>query len=316
LEPEKESSSPRQGLWSLALLGMIFASLTLIASRRNHSTDATHPQNSANEKGGSIPKAVPAVTPNSHPLIPNSANSTQGHLPGSPRWKGVLETVGVASTFGLLLVNLLLSRATKQAADAATSSAATAASQLELVERSWVTIDAKINGPLTFDPSGGHIEFLYYTKNIGTSPATKVWRDSELYISSVKRLDPIKERDRYCESAASESGGLGQTIFPQEQPREERVSLPIGRKDIDSVNVDMQRAYGIKNQFLPVYLITCVTYSPTFNLPKRYYTGNIYDLEKRVLQSPTGMVLLKINENEPASEIIIFPHMIAGTLAR
>lgn len=61
------------------------------------------------------------------------------------------------------------------AADAAKSAANTAAAQLEMTDRPWVTIDIVITGPLTYSDKGGvFMSFLFIPENIGRSPAQNV----------------------------------------------------------------------------------------------------------------------------------------------
>ncbi len=55
-------------------------------------------------------------------------------------------------------------------AEAAKSAADTAATQLELAERPWISSDIAIASPFVFDKDGGHVTFQFALKNSGHSP--------------------------------------------------------------------------------------------------------------------------------------------------
>lgn len=195
----------------------------------------------------------------------------------------------------------------KRSADAAKRAAETSASQLEMAQRPWIEPDVALNSGVTFDESGGQVEFLNTLKNIGNTPAIRTFEEQEIYLSSPARLSVEKERDRFC--AQVRPTGIGHTIFPRGQPYRERVLLHIPQSDIDGIQADFKKAYGVTNRFLPAYLISCFAYNSTFNA-KVYYSTTVHDLVRT--QDP--MVSLKIGEN--VSSPVLVPDPVIGTQAQ
>jgi hypothetical protein len=155
-------------------------------------------------------------------------------------------------------------------------------------------------------------------KNIGNSPAIKVWKVDEIFIESPARLSEMAERDRFCKAATVTSGSFGHTLFPKDDPYQEITDISISKEDMRLAQAEIGKFNKIKftEWQLPAYLVTCVTYSSTFNPRDRYYTGVIYMVEEKSSRTPIGHVAMHLDRNIPASQIVLAPALLAGTLAR
>lgn len=175
-------------------------------------------------------------------------------------------------------------REMRKSTNAATSAAATAAAQLEQTQRPWVVIQPTFFGSHGLTDSGGFGVAMDYTlSNIGNSPAIDVDVNPELYLWGKQMLLPTDERQRFCtESAKIGRPVLGKTIssmyptlFPKETTRPTSFVFSATRQEVDKVRADYGGA-------LPAFAIICVTYSPTFIDSKRYVTGIIYELGRKI----------------------------------
>ena len=235
------------------------------------------------------------------------------------RWfrdrKFVLQLLGFFVLLVYTIFTGLMFIVNKKAADAAKSAADTAASQLELSERPWIKVDAEVAGPYIYDQNGGHAQFSVTVKNIGKSPAIKVWLDPELYLSSLYRADPAIERDRFCKQNTVGGASLGYTLFPDDTPHQEKWELPISNEQIRAIQADFHKITPHIHTIwqFRVDLIACVAYSPTFNPSKRYITGVVYEVRDKSSGLP---VALQVNKNLSASDVKLVPPELGGTLAQ
>ena len=265
MEPQKDPPFPSKGsLWPWAFIGILFSSLAYFASRRNQSSESDHTQETAKANGSSIPNADFSVIPDPA----TSENSISSHHLTTPWWKLSLEVLATFIALGLLIVNIVQSCATRKAADATKSAAQTAARQLELAERPWLTSTVSVASDLTYDDLGGHLTLHYVVENIGNSPAISVVISPELYPTT--RLDSFYERRRICTDSQASKSSFGYTIFPK-RPVEVYVSITMAKQDMAIAS----KAVG--NSFLPVDVVDCIGYRTSFN-DSAYYIGNIYQL--------------------------------------
>jgi len=218
LEPGKGPSSPSQSsLWPLALLGtLLFA---LWPSKRNQSSKSVHPQDSTDNKdAGTQTQTTPIAK--IVPTPPDSSNP-KGSKDGTPFW----EKLAVVVAIGLLIVNICQMRSTEKAAIASKNSADTAAKELELSERPWISADIVHNGPLMFDSSGASLSVRVLIRNTGHSPALNTTVVPLVSLGAQDFAAAVMQPDNRCENfiQAELKDSSGTTVFPSEQPIAELV---------------------------------------------------------------------------------------------
>lgn len=159
----------------------------------------------------------------------------------------------------------------QKAADAAKSAANTAASQLELTERPWVSIkDAHVVSPLVFNSSGAHVTFEFVLRNSGPSPAIDVSLSPRLYLlPSHEDVAPAVER--LCNNKIPQGQSLhGLTLFPGiDTPQRMEVML-----DKEEMANSAKQHGGV----IVITPIVCIAYRPTFKAEAQYYSGIQYPL--------------------------------------
>jgi hypothetical protein len=157
----------------------------------------------------------------------------------------------------------------RKSADAAESAARTAQDTLIASERPWITVQADIVGPLTFDANGAHLPIRYRLKNIGHSPAVNVWGDQILYMPIDPQRDTNSERSRLCSETEKRSLTMGQAIFPTQDL--------VGTIVTSAGNEDIRNSTRFI-RFLNPAIIVCVAYRSTLDANSWHHTGMIYEL--------------------------------------
>jgi hypothetical protein len=177
----------------------------------------------------------------------------------------------------------------RKATIAATKSANTAAAQLELTDRAWVTVEITActecgprdirGGPLTFGKDGrGSLTFTISLKNIGKSVANHAWpRFKPLAIGWDDLLTdpykmPLDEQRKLCSGPADNSKIEGYTIFPNDAQVEVWGPMGFDTKQIrENLNLHLKNGKPIR----PL-LIGCVDYDYPSSTAQ-HQTGFIYE---------------------------------------
>lgn len=191
--------------------------------------------------------------------------------------------VNLFTLVGLVFYTIFTYRilcASKKSADAAKESADTAASQLEMAERPWISGPITVTGPFVIGTAvGAHLSVTFDMKNIGQSPASNVVKRAMLTTGEYgSGQDTISERKHLCDNLTNSilnSDGqfwFPETIFPNtETPEEDGTILS------DPATQYFQKH---SDETYPTYrIVTCVAYMSTFNNDVAYYTGRIYGIE-------------------------------------
>lgn len=189
--------------------------------------------------------------------------------------KRKVEYGGVALLAIYTLFTVGMYCANKQAADAATSAANTAAAQLQLTERPWITIKLTFTEPpqshspgpsLTFNTDGtASLNMFVSLKNIGHSVATAIYVRPQMYPPVFERLltEPIDKQREWCEKVRAETPDDSQlpSLFPDEETTE-NVTVGMSRVDIEASERSPTFA---RMPFITPVIYGCVTYrSQTF----------------------------------------------------
>ncbi len=161
--------------------------------------------------------------------------------------------------------------ANKQAADAATSAAKTAANELDLSERPWIYADLAVSGQLVFDdPSTQAIattlRFLVTLRNIGHSVALDVndWEDI-IPIPFGNSFDVALNRQRqYCDAVRKQNERGGDPLFPDQDPLKHLAVTGPSKIVMDRVRSQIA---GREQSMQTVMFIVvgCVDYRSTLN---------------------------------------------------
>ncbi len=192
------------------------------------------------------------------------------------RWKGLPEAGCLVVAFGLLIVTAWQSRAASHSvqkmADATQSTSEKLARQFELSQRPWVSIDAVIASPLTFNSNGAaQVTLRFAIRNVGSTPAKALSVEPKMFIASFGEHDPVTERSRVCEENRMRGVGMDGTLFPSIE-RTRSVNLQVDAKEI----VKESNRTG---SFTPAFVV-CASYRSTFDDRSRYTTGIIYYLRR------------------------------------
>jgi hypothetical protein len=207
---------------------------------------------------------------------------------------------------GLLILNLYQSRATQQAANAARSTAETAAHQLEMSQRPWISVDTFVVGPLTFTPAGeAQVTLKFVVRNVGSSPAKGLSIQPEMYIASRDKQDPVMERSQVCEQNRSLAAGVDGTLFP----KAEFTKAVTFNGDAREIVKESNRT----GSFSPA-VIVCASYQSTFDDRSRYTTGIIYYL-RRIDPSQPGIYSRIKNGGEVPRESLVLTYDPIGGIA-
>jgi hypothetical protein len=139
---------------------------------KHESPESVHPQDTPRDEGDSAPREPPVI-PHVPPPPTNIVQPNQCRYEPTPPWQKIAEISAVVIALlllvvnvGFLIVNICQSRATQKAAN-------TAAKQLEMSERPWLSVpDVKIENVDTSDPKHPRLTLSFVVENTGNSIAT------------------------------------------------------------------------------------------------------------------------------------------------
>lgn len=160
-------------------------------------------------------------------------------------------------------------RAQVREATAARIQAATdARTAIEVAERPWVALEARVGGPFTFlakapegyvSRGGAVFPVVVTLSNSGHSPASGLHLRSELIAPMV--WDPLKERERLCNEAKQQESQNPRiyydVLFPGTK-MERELSLTI---DMDQVSSTAKQSGGV----IGPYVVMCLAYRPAYS---------------------------------------------------
>ncbi len=185
------------------------------------------------------------------------------------------------------------------AANAAAKQADVSASQLELAERPWISIEVKPVGGVEQEPLGAHLTVAFTYRNIGTTPATGIVLVPELYAEGITD-DAVSERKSVCQFATTVPADFGETLFPNTSRTEVR-SIRVSREKINNALTS-----SLSTDRFFAALVVCVAYRPSFQESARYYTGIIYGFDHA----------FPANRDLPAGAFQMQVKGVNGTLAK
>jgi hypothetical protein len=196
-------------------------------------------------------------------------------------------------------------KAASESARAAESAATTAATQLELNERPWVTVAITFEEPphahsagpsLTFNSDGtASLNAFVVVKNIGHSIAKDISIRPQMYPPRFDRIltEPTEKQKAWCDKVRAENPAEGflPSVFPGEEVTE-NFTFGMNREDIEAVKGSEMFAKMLA--IIPI-VYGCATYRS--NMSKDIYqTPFLYQMD------PVPIVAGTI----PASKLAIF----------
>jgi hypothetical protein len=214
-------------------------------------------------------------------------------------WKGLLGGSCVVLALGFLMIAVWQSRAAslaiQKAADATQSTTQAIARQLELSQRPWVSINAIIASPLTYDSEGAaEVTLKLAIRNVGSTPAKGLSVEPKMFIASLGEQDPVMVRSRVCEENRTRGAGKDGTLFPTA----ELAKLVTFHTDAKEILRESNRT----GSFSPAFVI-CASYRSTFDDRSRYTTGTIYYL-RRIDPARPGMFVRMTNGMEIPRDLL------------
>lgn len=306
---EKGSESPpRTSLWPLALFGTAIALLSLPRSSshlRKNAAGSVHPAQPTSRPSD---KADCLILHNVPPSLGQRANPDRDK-DDTPKWKKRADVSIAIGTIGLLLVNVFLLFATKNATRIASR-------QLEMADRPWLRDDVIPKANFIFDKGSISWGVLIKGENVGHSVATGVFAEATLIaLHGADYVDgPTKELNKFCDrfpnSRTKPPNQWGVSVFPNDFT-EIPYAVIMMADDVERASVDGGTALG--NSIFPM-LIGCIDYQYSTS-DKRHQTRFIYDVFYKDLEAATPQPFISMGKTLPVAGMILKRHSISGHFA-
>jgi hypothetical protein len=190
-------------------------------------------------------------------------------------------------------------------AEAAKKSADTAARQLELAERPWVSAGIAIAGPFDFTVNGANIHLKLHLQNTGPSPALNTVIEGRPVDSAFTGgPDTLQMRDEACNAAngmIQKFPTSGIALFPN-NPFEQTLTWTFTASELAKNHGAGSRVPGV---IVWPAIVICIGYQPPFDPTKIYHTSYILDLFKTDPITRLPNVNFTINQNVPANLLFL-----------
>jgi hypothetical protein len=217
-----------------------------------------------------------------------------------------------------------------KAANAASASTKLARDEFNASHRAWVKCDVALAvanpdqhpSPILFDDSGMYLTLKFTLKNIGTAPATNVWPEWKICLSSKCRSYLIDLQREICEEIKSRDRGKyadGLTIFPNDTI-DFAITTNIAQSEIDA-ELTRNQIPGTRPEIqvplISVSAIGCIDYRSALD-PVHHQTGFAYyisatkaDGGKMALSGP----LLPVQKDPiPMNDLLLSANVFEGHL--
>lgn len=213
-------------------------------------------------------------------------------------------------------LNRSVTAANKQAVSAATQ-ALTAQREYELSERPWVYADVMLAKPLTYDVNGASITVRFILRNVGHSPAASTLINMAAYPQGApsRASDPILEQKKLCDPMRlyppdPHAGGF--TLFPNQTPPTEDMTVTISRKEISDTQVAEIKRWRLAKplNFLAPIIVGCIDYRFEFSPNTHHQTGFIFNLLATRPETPNARYALKTYKDYSLDSLSLDPMMV------
>ena len=187
-------------------------------------------------------------------------------------------------------------------AEAAKSSADTAASQLELAERPWVDADIALAGPLTFD-TNANIPVIFSVRNTGNSPALSTNITPTPFVGAGNAASATNNQAKLCQDAMQvvlKNPWIGNALFPKVQPfiQPMNIAIPVEYFTKNNALSEFPDSKFPSSAVLAISIVVCIAYRPSFDDTTAYYTSYIVDLRKTEKGKPMFTIGENLNRNQ------------------
>jgi hypothetical protein len=189
--------------------------------------------------------------------------------------KPAMEIVGVVLLGLYTWYTVKMFGANKDAADAAKSAANTAARQLELSERPWVSASPNLAGPLWFDDNGANIVIGFKLHNSGQTPAIGAFAYPKMK-PAVGKQGAFNFKEMW-DSQIKEACGNAENVSKLSSD-----ALFASSDSYEQVKIHSNLADLVTNapdHSLMIQIPVCTSYKSSFN-ETVYTSGQIYTLSR------------------------------------
>jgi hypothetical protein len=194
-------------------------------------------------------------------------------------------------------------------------SADTAAKELEVSERPWLSIEnVTLDSPLIFDENGVEITIRFNIKNSGKTPAIRSFWMGWMFPQDLLMSNTLSERKQNCrgilyQSSAVHDSQLAETWFPgTSAPVSEKVRIiPSAIAKAMDVSKEMfshipGRLPDYANGIYPVWAF-CIAYRSSLS-DVQYHTAYLFQIFRK-----DGKPIFPIPKGEiPSDELTLSPH--------
>lgn len=181
--------------------------------------------------------------------------------------------------------------AANKAAVAAKEAADTAARQLEMSERPWVSSAATISSPFWMDENGANLILKFEMVNIGHTPAIGTFTYPKFFPLSSAQQESESQEKQTCESAIRITRFSDETLFPNTTPTSKEVKFFWSPEELAK-----HSAHG----FLSIQIVTCTAYRSSYS-NTIYSSPQIYKFDRL---GPNGESLaLEAGKTVPAANL-------------
>jgi hypothetical protein len=293
--------------------------------------DATHIENEKNkavqaEQAAAVTAALASINRQFE-----NHNERQERAEGPKRWSDILTIAFVFATavftglswwvfYGQLGEMKATGEQTNKLIEANITLADTAKKSVEIGEkalvaanRPWIKIDLQVAGPIIYNVNGANIKLKYGLRNIGHSPATNVWIDTNIFASAIgidNVIEPRAELQKIIAMLKTRPRSpFGLALFPDETVAQD-ITVNIGTDELKRITQ--------KVEFIMPYIIGAADYR--FGIDeKSHQTGFIIEVRRSDQPRPESTeknrhpaAIFPDEGDIPASEIRIFRSALDG----
>jgi hypothetical protein len=204
-------------------------------------------------------------------------------------------------------------------ADQTSRSANTAAKQLELIDRPWISVAFTPDAALVFRNNQIQSSLRVHFKNVGHAVATDVFVSVKEFLTNDPFREVLPQQDRACDGAAIRKKGadtLGMTLFPNTEDNSLWIGVGIPMSEIMANLTDTHLTPDFHDKvFGPIYLVGCVDYQYAAS-PIHHQTRFAYQVGRALTNAPPDFLrVIKVGEDVPLGEVRIARYMFGGDRA-
>jgi len=172
------------------------------------------------------------------------------------------------------------------------------------VQRPWISVEAKLVSPLTYDEGGAHLIIETSLKNVGKMPAFGVRVIPQMGLVCPGSPNLPEQRDRLLRMVKLITSEIGSVAFPDAPAIVSRWLITCARRDIEEACAAVSSSF---NFFTPA-VIVATAYGTGIDEQLRYGTGAIYEMTNQ------GRAF-QVGETVPLESIVFSISTVGGLVA-